>query len=117
MIKKRAVTIVLTLLLILASIGLNIFRKVGVIKFPIMSASIMLLATAIFIFGGCMLQTFGKYKISIVLGVMIFFVLCTCLFYALSAVDYLTFAICIYLLIRRQSKTCECLPSCENPLR
>lgn len=107
MIKKRVVTITITALLLIAALILGIMHSKNIIYFNVLFSEVMLVATAIYVLGGCMLQTFGHIKLSIALGVLIFGVLCTGLFYSISALDYIIFGVCIYLLIRRQSTTCE----------
>lgn len=114
--KKKIETIITTLCLLgLAGIvqWLNAYGKLD--RYPLF-ATIMLIATAIYVFVGCMLQTFGFQKASLVLGVAVFFIICTCLFYSVSIIDFIIFFICMALVIRKSSRTCDCFPSCNRPL-
>lgn len=112
--KKKLETILTTIgLLALAALihWLNVSNILD--RYPFF-ATIMLVATAIYTFFGCMLQTFGFKKASLALGVAVFFITCTCLFYSVEWVDFVVFFICMAVIIRRSSKTCDCM--CNNPL-
>ena len=114
--KKKAETIITTLCLIgLAGVmqWLNVSGKLD--RYPLF-ATIMLIATAIYVFVGCMLQTFGFLKAALALGCGVFFIVCTCLFYSVSVTDFIVFFICMALIIRKSSRTCDCFPSCNRPL-
>lgn len=113
--KKRIETIVTTVSL-LALAGIIHWMNnshIFVDRFPFFS-TIMLVATAAYTFFGCMLQTFGFKKASLILGVADFFITCTCLFYSVELVDFIVFFICMAIIIRRSSRTCDCMPN--NPL-
>lgn len=113
---KKIETIITTLCLMgLAGIlqWLNASNKLD--RYPLF-ATIMLVSTAIYVFVGCMLQTFGFKKASLVLGVAVFFIICTCLFYSVSITDFIIFFICMALVIRKSSRTCDCFPQCDRPL-
>ena len=115
-IMKRIETILTTFgLLALAGVlqWLNASGKLD--RYPLF-ATIMLVATAVYVFVGCVLQTFKFYKASLVLGVAVFFIICTCLFYSVAITDFIVFFICMALVIRKSSRTCDCFPACERPL-
>lgn len=113
--KKRIETIVTTIVLLVLAAILRLLNKhhVFVDRFPFFS-TIMLVATAAYTFIGCMLQSFGFKRASLVLGIADFFITCTCLFYSVELVDFIIFFICMAIIIRRSSRTCDCF-GC-NPL-
>lgn len=113
--KKRVETIVTTMVLLLLAGVLRWmnYAHVFVDRFPFFS-TIMLVATAAYTFLGCLLQTFGFKKASLILGIADFFITCTCLFYSVELVDFIIFFICMAIIIRRSSRTCDCMP--KNPL-
>lgn len=117
MLKKRPVTILTTAALLLTGFVIYSLHKERVIYESPFLALIMLSSTAVYVFGSCVLQTFGKVNASIILGAVVFFILCACLFYSVSIVDFIVFFICIALVIRKSNKICSCLKDCENPLR
>lgn len=113
---KKIETIVTTLcLLALAGIiqWLNASGKLE--RYPLF-ATIMLISTAIYVFVGCVLQTFNFHKAAIILGVVVFFIICTCLFYSVAVTDFIIFFVCMAVVIRKSSKTCDCFSPCERPL-
>lgn len=116
MIQQRVETILTTFALIGFSGVLHIMVFYGTLsKFPYLS-TVMLTFAAIYIFGGCVLQTFGHKIASLALGVVTFFVLCTALFYSEEVLDFIVFFICMALVIRKSSHTCNCMSCGENPL-
>ena len=107
MTQKRMETLIMTLLLLALAGSIHWLYVSGIIsKHPIFS-EIMAVATAVYVFGGCVLQTFGLRKISFVLSIIIFFVLCVCLFYSISALDFIVFIICCTLFARKASNVCD----------
>ena len=116
-IKKRLITISTTLgLLMVAAIIHFLHENRALVESPMIPIA-MLVCTAIYVFGSCMLQTFGKLNLSLSLGVVAFFFLCTCLFYSVSILDFIVFFACMSLLVKKSTKTCECFKDCKNPLR
>lgn len=115
--KKKIVTILTTaFLLILAFVIINVKQGVTICNNGI-NPVVMLVSTAIYVFGSCILQTFGKPTVAVVLGVIVFFILCTCLFYSVTIVEFIVFVICMYLLMRKSTTICSCLKDCENPFK
>lgn len=115
MTKQRIETITETLLLLILSFVIHRLETCGMIEQEPPFSIIMPLATAFYLFGGCMLQTYGFKKLSLIVGAVVFFILCTCLFYSISFLDFAVFFLCMALVIRKSSKTCDCMKDCENP--
>lgn len=113
---RKIETIITTLCLLMLAGVLQWLNASGKLERYPLFATIMLVATAIYVFVGCILQTFGFPKAALVLGVAVFFIICTCLFYSVSIVDFIVFFICMALVIRKSSKTCDCFPECKRPL-
>lgn len=57
--------------------------------------------------GRCMLTSFGHRKVATALSVTGFIMLCICLFYAVSFLDYAVFALCMGLLLHRVNSDCS----------
>lgn len=107
--KRKVVTIVMTLALLLSAAGVQCLNLFGVFdRYPFF-VIVMLTSTAVYVFFGCMFQAFGLVKVSIGIGVVVFFILCTCLFYSVYIVDFIVFFICMAIVIHRSSHSCQCL--------
>lgn len=117
MMRQRIETIITTVLLLGAGIVARFLLNDGHIEGISILTTLMPFATAIYVFGGCMLQTFGFRKLAIILGIIVFVVLCTCLFYTSSLIDYIIFFVCMALVIRKSSHVCNCNGTCNNPFR
>lgn len=115
MTKQKIKTIVTTVLLIIAAQIMYFLDKAGIIQGNAVFKYCMLMMTVIYVFIGCMLQTFGHRKAAIVLGIISFFVTCTCLFYSTSFLDYGIFVICMILIMRKSVYICG-EEGCDNPL-
>lgn len=106
--KQRIETIIETIFLVVFALILNLLGHRNIISpYPFFATS-MLVATAIYVFFGCMLRQFGYPKASIVLSMVAFVVLCICLFYSEHILDFVTFSICMTLVMRRASQSCNC---------
>ena len=116
MTKKRIVTIVTTLLLCGIVVVLEIIWRHKLIDFNPILMQCMLIATAVLVFFGCMLQSFGHPKIAVVLSDIVFVILCICLYYCKTLEAILVFAGCMFIVLRRASNTCECVKqmSCQT---
>ena len=116
--KRRIVTIVLTLSLCAITVVLEVFwRCTSLLHHTPLFAQWMLISTAIFVFFGCMLQSLGHPRWSVVLGDLVFVILCVCVFYSKEATDILMFVLCMWLLLRRSAHACECVREqmCSKP--
>ena len=117
LVKRRLKTIFITLsLLMIAAILYFLHEKKVIYESPIMPL-VMLTWTAIYVFGSCVLQTFNKLNGAVALGVVVFFILCTALFYSDTIIDFVTFFVCMSLVIRKSTKICQCFKDCQNPLK
>lgn len=105
---QRIETIVTTLFLLGLAAAIQLLSYFKLLKYDEPFATGMLLSTAVYIFGGCVLQTMGHRKIAIVVGMIVFFILCVFLFYSISLVDFTIFFLCMALVIRKSSHMCEC---------
>ncbi len=113
MFKRRAVTI--TVLLVLSAIAIDhLYTYTGVTYRRRSLIYIMLIATAHYVFLGCMLQTFNLHKYSAILGFATFLVLCTCLFYSTGLLQFIICLICMTILIRRGASHCNCISEEDN---
>ena len=117
MTKQRIVTICITISLLSLAIFAYLTYSLGLVPHSPGSPMTMLFSTAAFVFGGCMLQSFGHRKASLILGSIVFFILCTCLLYAVCLRDYVIFAACMTLVVTRASNNCNCMNECDNPFR
>lgn len=113
--KQKIKTIILTLILIGAHACINYLQMKKILSSDPEVASVMCIITAFFVFFGCMLQTFGHRKLFIAVVAIGFFGLCICFLYSASLLDYVTFAICMFIVVYRSNKTCDGM--CNNPLR
>lgn len=107
MLKKRIITLFLTLVLLSLGLILDELHLMKVIEFSTTAAVTMLDATAVFVLGGCMLQTFGHTALARALSFAIFFVLCVCLLYSVHVLEYVVFALCMVLLLYRTVRMCD----------
>lgn len=107
MLKKRIVTISITLALFGAGLVLEELHLMDVIEYSPVVAVTMMQATAIFVFGGCILQTFGKRTLARWLAFASFFVLCVCLLYSVHIIEYASFVLCMTLLLYRSIRICD----------
>ena len=114
--RKRVVTIITSASLLLVAAVMHLLYTQQIIYDSCIMPIVMLIWTAIYVFGSCVLQTFKHTNMALVLGVVVFFVLCTALFYSSSIVDFITFFICMALVIRKSNKICSCLEDCKRPL-
>lgn len=119
MTKRRIITIVTTLLLCGIVVVLEIIWRHKLIDFNPILLQCMLVATAVLVFFGCMLQSLGHPKIAVILGDIVFVILCICVYYCKTLEDVLVFAGCMYIVLRRASTDCECVrkQSCKQPAK
>lgn len=115
--KSRLHTIVITSALLLLATLVNVLYTSDLLPDSPMMTVVMLVSTSIYMFGGCALQTFRHNTIAMVIGIIVFFILCTCLFYSNSALDFVIFFDCMGLVIYKSIKVCECLEDCKGPFR
>lgn len=108
MTKRRIFTIILTLLLCFLTVLINIAYHKGWVTFNPVFIEWMMMSTAIFVFFGCMLQSVGHPKLSIILGDIVFVILCICVFYSKAASDIIMFVVCMWIVLKRSSSACEC---------
>lgn len=115
--RQRIITIIITLILCTIALVLRILGDHDILQpYPIFPV-VMLVLAATYTFFGCLLQNFKKRKASLALGVVVFFGLCTALFYSTTIVDFITFFLCMSIVIRRSSRLCSCMCEMEgNPL-
>lgn len=116
--KAKLITIITTSLLLVGAVLVHFIIEHRIIyeNNPLVPI-IMLVSTAIYVFGGCMLQTFKHFNASLALGMAAYFMLSVCLFYSDSILDFLVFLVCITCCIRKTNKVCNDLGDCKNPLR
>lgn len=105
---QRIETIVTTLFLLGLASAIQLLSYFNILAYDEPFATGMLLSTATYIFGGCVLQTMGHRRIAIAVGAIVFFILCIFLFYSVSLVDFTIFFLCMALVIRKSSHICEC---------
>lgn len=109
MTRRRIFTITLTLLLCFLTVLIHIAYKRHWVSFNPLFIEWMMMSTAIFVFFGCMLQTFGHPRISVIIGDIVFVILCVCVFYSKAASDIIMFVICMFIVLKRSSTACECV--------
>ena len=109
MLKKRIKTLSLTLALFLIYVLIGNLNIYGYIDTYPRFARTMLVFTMIQVLGGCMLQTAGLSKLSLWLSTIVFIILCTCLFYSTKWYDFATFAVCVYIVVKRSANVCDCM--------
>lgn len=115
MLKRRAVTVAITVLLVLSAIAIDhLYTYTGVTYGGRSLIYIMLIATAHYVFLGCMLQTFNLHKWSEILGFIIFLILCICLFYSTEFLQFMICLLCMTILIKRGSNHCACISDKDN---
>ena len=115
MLKRRAVTIAITVLLVLSAILIDHFYVYTGVTYRGRSLIyIMLIATAHYVFLGCMLQTFNLHKYSAILGFATFLILCTCLFYSTEFLQFIVCLLCMAILIKRGANHCNCISEEDN---
>jgi len=117
MIKKKVITILTTLSLLVAAAVINFLHQKRLLYSSPWIPITMLVFTAIYVFGSCMLQTLGHPSAALVLGVTVFFVLCTCLFYSVSILDFVTFMVSMSIVMVKYNKACGGMGKCDNPFR
>lgn len=113
MTKRRIITIILTLLLCFLTVLIHIASKKQWVTFNPLFIEWMMMSTAAFVFFGCMLQSFGHPRISMILGDIVFVVLCICVFYSKAMSDIIMFIICMFIVLQRTATACECVKQCE----
>lgn len=109
MTKRRIVTIILTLLLCFLTVLIRIAYVKQWVSFNPIFIELMMMATAVFVFFGCMLQSFGHPKIAVIIGDIVFVILCICVFYSKAASDIIMFVVCMFIVLKRSSTACECV--------
>ena len=108
-IKRKIITMCMTIFFLLCNVLTGQLWVWGYIaKYPYWARG-MFAITAIYILGGCMLQTFGHIKLARILGVAAFLLLCVCAFYSECVYEYVIFALCIATVLHRMSHVCECV--------
>lgn len=114
MTRRRIVTIVLTLILCFLTVLIHIAYKQGWVTFNPMFIEWMMMSTAAFVFFGCMLQSFGHPKIAVILGDIVFVILCICVFYSKAMSDIIMFIFCMFIVLKRCQTACDCAKGCDN---
>ena len=106
---KRKIEIIgHTLFLLVASLIIHYLWSKGVYsRFPAMPL-VMITATMVYVPISFFLESIHKQKAAIALGTIVFVLLCICFVYALEAVDFKAFVLCMILVVRRS--TCLCCP-------
>ena len=106
--RRRIFTIVLTLLLCFLTVLIHIAYQQKWVSFNPVFIEWMMMSTAVFVFFGCMLQSFGHPRIAIVIGDIVFVILCVCVFYSKAASDIIMCIVCMFIVLKRSSTACEC---------
>lgn len=116
MVKQKLLTISITMILLLSTATVWFLAEHrAIIESPELIVT-MLVSTAIYVFVGCLLQTFGHIMKSLALGVVVFFILCTCLFYSTTVLEFIAFFVCMAFVIRKSTVICNSIGDCRNPL-
>ena len=66
----------------------------------------MLVGTALYAFVGCIINRLRKRRLSAILGISVFFILCIGLFYSVTLIDFISFFCCMAVVIRRSCRVC-----------
>ena len=107
MLKQRIITLSSSMLLAVSAFTINKLQSIHILPLSIF-AQLMLVITAIYLVAGCMLQNFGLADAAKVLSIVIFSVLCVCLFYSVTLVDFIAFFVCMAFLLSKTSRICSC---------
>lgn len=114
MTRRRIITIILTLVLCFLTVLIHIAYKQTWVTFNPLFIECMMMSTAVFVFFGCMLQTFGHPKIAVILGDIVFVILCICVFYSKAMSDIVMFIFCMFIVLKRCQTACDCAKSCDK---
>ena len=112
MAKKRVVTLAITLGLFLLYVMMGSIAMYGTAReyvYPRFSRA-MLVFTMVYVLGGCILQTLGHRKATLLLGTFSFLALCALLYYSTRWYDFAIFGLCMFLVLKRSTNLCD--PSC-----
>ena len=116
MTKQRIITIIMTILLCSATVLLEVLWRKGIISNNPIFIQWMFTSTAVLVFFGCMLQTFGHPKIAVAISDVVFVILCICMYYSKNIADILTFIGCMFIVLKRASRACACVKDSRCPV-
>lgn len=113
-ISRKLITASMALFFIICNVFVGQLWVWGIISpYPYWARG-MFAIIAVYVLGGCMLQTFGYLRTSRALGIVAFLLLCLCACYSSHLYEYVIFALCMATLLHRMSHTCECIRTQEK---